>query len=188
VQIVFTGNIALNRWKSLKIIADVLENINKAGIRAQLRIYTATPLTGKMRKALDRGASSFLMGSVPSGEIPEIQKKADILVHVEALDLANKLRVRQSFSTKIVDYMKAARPILAVGPKDVASIDHLSRNDCAITADNQAELERKLRSILEDPAERNRITANAYECGRRLHNKQDIQEMLLRDLNTVCGR
>lgn len=188
LQLIFTGNIAMNRWKSLKIIADVLEVINKEGIRAQLRIYTATPVTKKMEKVLNREKSSFLMGCVPACDVPEIQKNADMLVHVEALDLKSRLVVRQSFSTKIVDYLKSARPILAVGPRDVASIDHLVRNDCAIVADNKAELERKLRSILEDPSELNRVTRNAYECGRKYHNKKDIQQMLMQDLRNICGK
>lgn len=188
LQIVFTGNIALNRWKSLKLIADALDNINKDEIKAQLRIYTATPLTRKMKKALVRNESSFIMGSIPASEVARIQEKADILVHVEALDLKNKLTVRQSFSTKIVDYLKAARPILAVGPKDVASIDHLIRNDCAIVADNRRELEEKLRAVLSNESELNRIAQNAYECGRRHHNKQDIQTMLMNDLKKVCDK
>ena len=69
----------------------------------------------------------------------------------------------------------------------MASIDHLIRNDCAIVADNKVELERKLRSILEDSGELDRVVKNAYACGRRYHNKQDIQEMLLQDLKNVCG-
>ena len=102
--------------------------------------------------------------------------------------MRNRLKVRQSFSTKIVDYLKAARPILAVGPIDVASMDHLIRYDCAIVSDNKTELEQKLRSILENPSELNRVAANAYECGRKCHNKQDIQRMLLQDLKAVCEK
>lgn len=187
LQLVFTGNIALNRWKSLKLIADALETINKEGIKAQLRIYSSTPLTRKMIKALNRGESSFFMGSVSASEVPALQENADILVHVEAMDLKNKLIVRQSFSTKIVDYLKAARPILAVGPKDVASIDHLIRNDCAIVASNRKELEDKLSAVLSNESELNRIAQNAYECGKRHHNKQDIQTMLMNDLREVCS-
>jgi glycosyltransferase involved in cell wall biosynthesis len=188
LQLVFTGNIGLNRWKSLKVIADALENINCAGIKLQLRIYTATPVTKKMERALNRGESSFLMGSVPASRVPELQKEADILVHVEAFDLKNKLTVRQSFSTKIVDYLKAARPILAVGPKDVASIDHLIKNNCAIVADNRRELEEKLRSVIADKTKLRAIARNGYACGRRYHNKQDIQTMLMNDLNAICGK
>ena len=186
IQLVYTGNIGINRWKSLKIIADVLERINEDSMTAQLRIYTATPLTKKMERVLNRGTSSIIMGTVSASEVPQIQRDADILVHVEALDLKNRLAVRQSFSTKIVDYLKAARPILAVGPKDVASIDHLIRNDCAIVADNRTELEQKLREVLENPGMMNSIVENAYECGRKYHNKETIQKMLREDLETLC--
>lgn len=188
LQLVYTGNIGTNRWKSLEMIADVLENINRDGIQVQLRIYTATPLTRRMEKVLNRGASSVVMGSVPASEVSEIQRNADMLVHVEALDLKNRLKVRQSFSTKIVDYLKMGRPILAVGPKNVASIDHLIRNDCAVAANRKTELERKLCSLLENPSELNRIAVNAYACGRKYHDKQDIQEMLLQDMKAVCGK
>ena len=188
IQIIFTGNIGLNRWKSLHMIADVLERINQDGIKAQLRIYTATPLTHKMKKALNREESSFLMGSIPSCAVPEIQRNADMLVHVEALDLGSRLRVRHSFSTKIVDYLKAARPILAVGPRNVASIDHLERNNCAIIADNKVELEQKLRSFLDSPEKMDKIIQNAYACGLKYHNKHDIQKMLQRDLEEICRK
>lgn len=188
LQLVYTGNIGTNRWKSLAMIADVLESINKDGTKAQLRIYTATPLTGKMEKALSRGDSSFLMGSVPASEIPRIQREADMLVHVEALDLKSRLAVRQSLSTKIVDYLKAARPILAVGPKDVASIDHLIRGDCALAADSREELERKLRQVLAEPARLDEWVRKAYVWGRLHHHKPDIQKMLTEDLRALCGK
>lgn len=188
LQLVYTGNIGTNRWKSLKMIANVLEKINQDGIKAQLRIYTATPLTTKMEKALNRGQSSFLMGSVPASEVPNIQKDADILVHVEALDLKSRLAVRHSLSTKIVDYLKAARPILAVGPKDVASMDHLIRNECAIVADHSKELEEKIRAILSDPAQLDAIVEKAYECGRKYHDRHTIQKMLKEDLEAVCRK
>lgn len=188
LRIVYTGNLYANRWKSLGMLAEVLERMNQDGIKAKLYIYTTTPLTDSMKKALVREGSSFLMGSVSSSEITRIQCEADLLVHAEAMDLKNRLIVRQSFSTKIVDYLKTARPILAIGPKDVASIDHLIKNDCAITADNKVELEEKLRRVLNDSAELNRLVENAYVCGRRHHNKQDIQTMLFQDLKDVCGK
>lgn len=188
LQLVFTGNIGLNRWKSLQLIADALEEINSEEVKAQLRIYTANQLTERMSKALNRRHSSFVMGSVPANEVAKIQRDADILVHVEAMDLKNRLAVRQSFSTKIVDYLKSARPILAVGPKDVASIDHLIRNDCAIVADSKEELVEKLNAIVMDKSALEETARRGYECGRKYHNKQDIQQMLRADLEKICGQ
>lgn len=188
LQLVFTGNIGTNRWKSLAIIAEALEQINQNGVRAQLRIYTATPLTAKMEKALKKGDSSFIMGSAPANEVPKIQEAADILVHVEALDLKNRLAVRQSFSTKLVDYFKAARPILAVGPREVASIDHLIRNDCALTGETVEEVRSALESVLENRGKLDELSKKAYACGKRNHNAELMHHMLQTDLETIARR
>lgn len=186
LQIVFTGNIGTNRWKSLAMIAKALKTVNRDGVRAQLRIYTATPLTHKMREALDIDGSSFLMGAVPASEIPRIQSDADILVHVEAFDLKSRLAVRQSFSTKLVDYFKAARPILAVGPRGIASIEHLVENDCALVAQAVEEICRALESVTESPDKLNTLSEKAYACGRAHHDKTAMQQMLQADLNRVA--
>ncbi len=182
LQIVFTGNIGTNRWVSLSDIARTLEEINKDSVKAQLRIYTGTPLTDKMKKALNRGESSYVMGSVSADEIYNVQKDADILVHVEGKDLKNRLALRQSLSTKIVDYLKMARPILAYGPKEVASIDYFIRNDCAIVAEKEDELAELLSKAIEDKTYLELLSKKAYECGRKNHNKKDIDTMLLDDL------
>lgn len=189
LQLVFTGNIGTNRWKSLAVIAQALQELNQNGTKAELRIYTATPLTAKMQKALNIDGTSYLMGAVPASAIPQIQSEADMLVHVEAMDLKNKLAVRQSFSTKLVDYFKAARPILAVGPKDVASIDHLLQNNCALVADNAADFAVMLSDCLENPKRLHTLAENAFLCGKRHHDAAQMKEMLCADLkNTVASR
>ena len=185
LQLVFIGNIIVNRWKSLSNIANVLERINSNGIKAQLRIYTGNTLTDKMNNALNRGGSSFVMGSVTADKVIDVQRDADMLVHVEALDLRNKLTVRQSFSTKIVDYLAASRPILAFGPKDVASIDHFVKNDCAIVADNEDELFDKLCAVISDNNKLNELSKKAFECGKKFHNKDDIDNMLRSDMEQL---
>lgn len=183
LQLVFTGNIGVNRWRSLAIIADALKVINADVIKAQMKIYTATPITEKMEQALNIENSSKIMGFVDSSEIAGIQSNADMLIHVEAMDLKNKLLVRQSFSTKIVDYFKSARPILAVGPKDVASIDHLIRNDCAIVADNKQELIEKLTECINNNNMLTEIAVKGYECGKKYHNQEQISRMILNSFN-----
>lgn len=185
LQIVFTGNIGTNRWKSLAMIVKALQAINQNGVRAQLRIYTGTPLTVQMQAALEIPGTSFLMGSAPASEISKIQADADMLVHVEAFDLKNRLLVRQSFSTKLVDYFRAARPILAVGPHDVASIAHLIGNDCALVAETVEQIEAALEAVLADSDKLDDFSEKAYACGRAHHDKAVMQQILQADLNRV---
>lgn len=108
-----------------------------------------------------------------------------MLVHVEAFDRQNRLAVRQSFSTKLVDYFKAARPILAVGPHDVASIAHLIKNDCALVAETVEQIEVALEAVLADSDKLNDFSEKAYACGRAHHDKAVMQQMLQADLNRV---
>lgn len=186
VQLVYTGNLYANRWKSLGMLVNALKRINRDGIKAQLRIYTATPVTEKMKNALNIDGTSFLMGSVSAAEVQRIQAEADILVHAEATDLKNRLTVRQSFSTKIVDYLKTARPIVAVGPKDVASIKHLMDHHAAIVADNEQELYDRLISAIEDPQRLREYAVRAYMCGRKCHDKTQQKAMLEHDLRRLA--
>lgn len=186
LQFVFTGNINVNRWKSLGMLAKVLKRINQNGIKAQLRIYTATPVTEKMKKALDLDGTSFLMGCVSAQEVQRIQAEADVLVHAEATDLKNRLTVRQSFSTKIVDYLKAARPIVAVGSKKVASIKHLMDHHAAIVADNEQELYEQLVLVIQDAQHLQEYALQAYMCGRSCHDQKQQKSMLEDDLRQLA--
>ena len=185
LQLVYTGNILLNRWKSLARIAEALERVNQNGVRAQLRIYTGNTLTKRMDQALNRGESSIVMGSVPSSQVAQIQKEADMLVHVESMDLKNRLWVRQSFSTKIVDYLAASRPILAYGPFDVASIAHLRDNACAVVANKPEELYEQLLALVDHDGALDELAAKAYQCGRAYHQQSEIRKMLRRDFNEL---
>lgn len=185
LQLVYTGNIGTNRWKSLAMLARALQKINRTGIQMQLHIYTATPLTAKMKMALNIQDTSFLEGTVPADRVKAIQEEADMLVHVEPMDIKHKLMVRLSFSTKLVDYMQAGRPILAVGPHDIASIAHLIENQCALTGECEDELYEKLEEILKDPQSLNRFVERAWECGRNCHHKPSMQKMLYEDLYGV---
>lgn len=187
LKLVYTGNVGMNRWKALSHVVNVLEKINANDDKAQLEIYTGNEISKRMKKALEKGNSCSLMGAVSSAEVAEIQKNADILVHVESTDLKNRLLVRQSFSTKLVDYFHQGKCIVAYGPKDVASISHLEKNDAAVVADNEKELEYKLRQIVEAPDMLLKYGKNAWECGKKNHNSKEIQKMLEMDFSAIAS-
>lgn len=182
IKMVYTGNIGGGRWKSLSMIAEALQKINEKEIKAVLFIYTATPMTSKMRKTLDISGSVYLMGFIPSDKIPKIQSDADVLVHAEPLGIKGRLGVRHSFSTKIVDYFHMSRTILAVGWRDAASIDYLVKNDAALVAFDEKSLEYQLERIVNNPDILNEYAYKAWECGKRNHQIEDIQKRLYNDL------
>lgn len=183
LKLVFTGNIYQGRWKSLSMISRALEEINKNSLNAQLYIYTASEVTSPMKKALFSEGNTFLMGSVPSEDIAKIQLDADILIHVESTDLKDRLEVRHSLSTKIVDYLSRSRCILAVGKRDVASIDYLKRNDIALIAEDTNQIIEILSGIIDKKIVLDDYSKRGIDFARKNHNINNIQNELYDDLN-----
>ncbi|MBB2183435.1 hypothetical protein H0486_11145 [Lachnospiraceae bacterium MD1] len=185
VKLVYSGNIGTGRYKTLALIGSALHEINRDGIKAVLYIYTSTPLNLKMRRLLDYPESIHRMKSVPSEEIAAIQQEADILIHVEGFDLKQRFKVRLSFSTKLVDYFYSGRCIFAVGNKDIASIEYLSKNHGAVIAYKKSEIIRKLSRLINSPSLRKKYAKQSWECGWRNHQRKHIQSTLENDLKTL---
>lgn len=185
LEIVYTGGLGVNRWKTLSLIAKALEEINSDGVKAKLKIYSATPLDSKMKEAFSGSESKEFCGSVSADEIPVIQKNADILIHAEAFDEKSHFAVRYSFSTKIVDYLSAARPVFAAGPRDIASIDFFIKNDCAVTASTPDEIKERLSVLVESAEKRREYSERAYKCGRECFARERLTAKLEKELNEL---
>lgn len=185
IKMVFTGNLSSGRWLTLALIGEALKRINSKNTKAQLYIYSATTLTSKMKRALSTDGCIFYMGRVPAKDIPDIQSKADILVHAESFRLKDKLEVRLSFSTKIVDYLSRGRCILAVGSHSVASIDYFLQNKSGYVITEKQLLDKMLAKLIDDKDQIMLKGAAAWECGKRNHQKTVIQESLYQDLKSL---
>ena len=187
LQLVYSGNINLNRWKTLCDLGRTLDIINIGGDKASLLIYTSTYISRRMQKGLKGCKSIVKIDSVQSHELLKIHENADILVHVESFSLKYKLMVRMSFSTKIVDYLSRGKCIFAIGPAGVASIDYLLQNNAAIVATSECEIAEKLRKILETPKILDEYAQKAWQCGKRNHQFVKINTMLKDDFQYLVG-
>jgi len=186
IVLAYTGNIGSNRWKNLYLIGKAIKKLNYAD-KIQLDVYSKTPLTDEMKQCLSPDNCINFKGGISFQEVIQVQKDADILVYTESYDLKPRLIARLSFSTKLVDYFHQAKCIFAVGPKDVASMDYLIQNDAAITATDEREIEEKLRNLVENPDMVREYGDKAWECGKRNHQIDDIQDMLCRDFKELIA-
>ena len=180
INMTFTGNMECGRWKSLSMLAEAIGRINsEAGsIRCTLNIYSATKLLPQEVKLFDNKAGVSLCGFVPSTMIPSIQSQADILIHVESFDYSDKLKVRQSFSTKIVDYLTKGKCILAVGPSDVASIQYFQKYDSGFVIDRPDIIYPKLIQLINDESLMTVYAQQAWECGYNNNNYHKRDEFI----------
>lgn len=186
IIMLYTGNIILGRYKVLGKIGEVIEKINKKEEKIQLHIYTGNQLTKGMKKTLNK-KGVFFHGKISSQEVKKRQEEADVLVHVEDFSYRNRMKVRLSFSTKIVDYMGKGKAIFAVGPKDVASIDYLLNKDAAIVATNNIEVECKLKKIVSDPQILLEYAEKSYKVCQDSHDESTIQSLLYSNLEKLIG-
>lgn len=186
IKMMFAGNIGTGRWQSLALISNAVERLTQEGHKIQFEIYTPTPLTEKMKTALHKQGTT-LHKPVPYDEILKLQKETDILVHAEGLSLKSRMQVHQSFSTKLVDFFAMGKCIFAIGTEDEASIAHLMANDAAVTAGSKEEAYQKLKELCANPEMMHRYGVNAYECGRKHHDRAYMQTMVAEDLTKAAG-
>lgn len=184
IKMIYAGNIGAGRWRSLALISSAVDRLNQEGYKVQFDIYSATPQTRKMIKALNTKGSK-LYGSVSYEKVLEFQRRSDILVHVEGLSLKSRRTCHQSFSTKLVDYFAMGKCIFAVGTEDVACIKHLKDNHAALIVENKDMVYKQLKWLLTDTRRILQFGEKAYYCGKRCHNRIEMQGMLARDLRRI---
>lgn len=183
IRIVYAGGIYLNRWKTLGALADALEKIDNTGNTIRLDIYTNNPLTTKMNKALNRGKVSTVHKTVSSDELKTIYHASDIALHCESFDLINRLKVRLSFSTKIIDCLDSGCAVMAICDSKQAGFAYLHRNDAAICIDKPNEILQTLNNILSSPELLIEYQHKAFKLGKLNHDKTVIQNNLIKDFS-----
>ena len=132
LKMVYTGNLLIGRFDTIKLVGEALDEINKNGLKVELDVYTTTVLNEEQIKGLSPYV--HILGAIPQTEVARVQKEADILLFAEAVDGPNSKIARLSFSTKLTDYFRSGKCILAVGNPDTAPMDYLKEDDAALIA------------------------------------------------------
>ena len=178
IKMVYTGNLFIGRADSLVEISKAFADINKDGEKITLDIYSPTVMDSKTMEHLNSNGCHF-NGRVPKSEVDAIQQAADIVVFVESLESDHRFEARLSFSTKLTDYFKNGKCIFAIGDKEIAPIEYLRDNECAIIANEYNEIAPQLERIIANPEIIKDFSQRAFECGKRNHNENDIKKIFV---------
>lgn len=187
IKFIYAGGLYLNRWKVLSELSDVLAEVNKTIIKAELHIYSGSRLGSQKEKKLNDGINSFMHAAVPYAELIEKYRESDVAVHVESFDIKNRLITRLSFSTKIIDCMNSGCAILAIGPATQAGIAYLKDNDAAVCINDMKQIPDVINKLIEHPDMIGEYARKANDLGRKNHNKVDIEEMLRDDFFRISA-
>lgn len=181
IKMLYTGKLIIGRFETIQLIGKALDEINKDGNKVELDVYTTTVLPEEKTCVLSRHV--HLLGAIPQSEVHKKQKEADVLLFAEAIGGPSALSARLSFSTKLTDYFGSGRCILAVGNIETAPMEYLKQEDAAFVADSYDDIVHTLQTMLADKGLILEYAKKGFDCGRRNHKKEKIQEILFNTLN-----
>lgn len=187
VRMVYAGRIYCNRWKTLAKIGEVLNQINKDGVKIVLDVYTQDKISSRQRKAFSKSEFLNIKPPVSPEELKNIYRKADIALHVESFDRKNRLKTRVSFSTKIIDLMASSCAIMAISWDEHSGYRYLKDNDAAFCVASYSELLPVLQKIADNPQIITDYQIKAYNCGKRNHSKELIQNQILTEFSAIVN-
>jgi hypothetical protein len=184
-RLVYVGGLHLKRWLSLREIGLSLRALREEGYQAEVSVYSP-PRFAHEGKKLDYPPFVYYKGSLLPAQIPALLRDADILLHVESFDRHSRTYARYSVSTKIPEYMAAARPILAYGPEELASIRYIRDTGAGLVVGRQdhCELLGTIRSLLESADRRDALGRRGFQTAISRHNAALQREQF----RTVLGK
>ncbi|MBQ2932566.1 MAG: hypothetical protein IJE62_07010 [Clostridia bacterium] len=166
IKISYIGNLGYNRHLALAEVGRTLKDLY--GGRVMIDLYS-TERRPRIVKHLTEENGIAFHGAISAAEVKEVIKKTDILMHIESMDKKNRNKVRYSVSTKIADSLASGKCLFAYGPGEVASMQHLIRNECAIVATSEEELKKALKIAFEDSEKRKSVCQNAVKTAEKYH-------------------
>lgn len=186
LKFIYMGNLGSGRWQVLGKMAEAINKINKEGKKAEMFVYSMSPKTDAMTRALNQG-DSHLMLPVDNKEVLPTMRSADVLVHVEPTSLKDRLFFRLSFSTKLVDYFFNARCIFATGG-ETGSIKYLRDNDAAIVETDVHRIKEQIERLIHQPSLVEVYAKKAWKCGLDHHQIKSIQNGIYADFCNVIKK
>lgn len=136
LKMVYAGNLLFGRYDILIRVIRQLKELNQNGTKAQLDIYSSTPLSENELSRLNVSGTSELHGVIPYDEICRKMAESDIVLLVESFEEDEIIKTRYSFSTKIIDCLQSGSVTLAVGPPQIASIRYIKKIPGAYVIDS----------------------------------------------------
>lgn len=192
-NILYAGNLGLNRWRTITKLGKVLDVYNQDinhQFKCNLELYSNDKLSTEMIEAFKGIKSISFGGFLSSKELNEKITVSDYLLHCESFDNDNKRVTRLSISTKVGEYICSNRCILAMGPEDVASINYLKVNNLGkvITTENQNEILLGIQELLENQQQCEIYIDNAKKERKKRFNEEYTDKLIYQMIENAVDK
>lgn len=186
LKFVYTGNLLIGRDKTIALLADAINAVNRNGIKAELYIYSQTEPNSQILKRLHNGASHFC-GQIGREQVIKVQQEADVVVFAEALEGKEANVAKLSFSTKITDYLSNGKCIIAIGKEDIAPIDYLRRYQAALIANSTEGVSELVNRLVSYPQLVNIYGEKAFKIAQENHDKALMDNRFINGMLSVVN-
>jgi hypothetical protein len=179
ISFVYAGGLHFRRYKTLNLLAKAIEKYNKEtkGEKAFLEVYSGVEPNEKIKKYLYIKGASQYCGSLNQEELRIVLNQCNILVHVESFDNKCIESTKLSISTKIPEYLSLEKPVLAIGPKEVASMKYLE--DCSYCITEKENIYTNLKKLIENKRQQLELSHEALMKFETNHNVERCINLLM---------
>ena len=186
-RLVYAGILEPDRWRVLASVGEALSRL-QSRTDIHLHVYSLPSELDRHRLALSKYPNIHLEGFVPQDQLSKVLQNAHALLHVESFQPEAVLRTRLAMSTKIGIYLASGRPVVAVGPGEVASMQHLAQVGAGplLSTPDPESIAATLASLALDPGACARFSSIARENAQMLHNPERIRHKVWGLLRQAC--
>ena len=178
IRLLYFGGLHLNRWRGLESVGRALLALREEGHPVELVIYTSKEDIAQYGKALSTIPLIRLHEMLPLDHLKAALQAADLLVHVDSFDEAPRRYLRFSMSTKLPLCMASGRPLLAYGPRELASCRYVLDAQCGVVVGEQDTklLLQAIRALASDPRRRAELGRRGWVVARQNHHAGVVRE------------
>ena len=137
VRFGYVGGLHLNRWRSLLSLAETIQSLTRSGESISLEICAPAKDIELHGSKFSAFSSILHLTSVSPDQVIDALISYDVLVHVESFLPEDSRYTKLSVSTKIPQYMASARPILAIGPDGLSSIQYVEQSRAGLVVNEE---------------------------------------------------
>ena len=176
-KISYIGNLGLGREKQLLTIAKALQTVELENCPKYIDVYSGETRPEILKQLTEENGIRF-HGKISPEEVLQIMGESLAVIHTESFDAEMRKRVKYSVSTKIADSLASGTPLLAYGPEEVASMQHLISHNAAFCAIDASELKNTLTSLLTNSAMRKEVLQSALALAKSKHIKSHAKALI----------
>lgn len=149
IRLLYAGSISLNRWKSLASIQTWINEFAEIGGRRVLfDIYIPPTMMQSQEALILKNKGAIVRPYVSKSELSTLYNSHDVLILVESFDKQLECFTRDSFSTKVPEYLFSGKQIIAYMPKDFYTAHLLESERMGFVCSNADEFYNCLTSAL----------------------------------------